>query len=199
MKHCLKPVYALFAATVILVAPAYAGDEKNMVVSIETDSISLTELDIGSLAVGESKTIETKSGQVIDLLRTVDDVEVYIDGKLLDIGAIHDHGNQVNVIRKHVEIICDDDDDSACDKHMVISTGGDHEISAWSAEGDMEVLIHDDIEINCVDDEDGSDCAKKVILISKDGEVDIEALQEEHVDGEGHKIIVITSEVDSND
>lgn len=63
MKHCLKPVYALIALAMVSIVLGHAGDEKSMVISIETDNINLTELDIGSLAIGASKTIETDSNE----------------------------------------------------------------------------------------------------------------------------------------
>lgn len=72
MKHCLKPIFALFVIAATAISPIYASDEENMVVSIETDSFKLTDTDIGSLAIGESKTIETESGQVIVTKSTID-------------------------------------------------------------------------------------------------------------------------------
>ena len=44
--------------------------------------------------LGESQTIETNNGKVIDLLRTADGVEIYVDGE--------GEGHKVIMIRKHV-------------------------------------------------------------------------------------------------
>ncbi len=55
-----------------------------MVIALNTDDFNLHETDISELTIGESQTIGTDSGKVIDLLRTADGVEVYIDGELLD-------------------------------------------------------------------------------------------------------------------
>lgn len=199
MKHCLKPVYALIALAMFSIVPGHASDEKNMVISIETDSINLTEMDVGSLAIGESKTIETDSGQVIDLLRTVDNVEIYIDGELVDIGFGQNPDSAVHIIKKHVEITCDDEDEDACEKHLVIHADGDYDFSAWSVEGEEETLGHDDIEITCITEEDESECISHVVWVNDGDEIEIESLHPEHVDGEQHKIIVIEKKADSHD
>jgi hypothetical protein len=162
-----------------------------MIVAIETDSFSLAETDVSSLAVGEAETIETESGQVVDILRTPDGVEVYIDGELVDVGLDHDHeAHQVNMIRKHVEIICDEEDD--CDKHVVIHAND--KVGHQDAE---HVIIHEDIDISC-EDEDGEDCSERVILLTGDEQIEIEELLEQHVGGEEHKVIVIKTRKDGD-
>ncbi|MCW8925215.1 MAG: hypothetical protein OQJ84_03080 [Xanthomonadales bacterium] len=197
MKHCLKPVHALTAIALFFATPSFADEEKSLVVSIETDDISLTEMDVGSLAIGESKTIETETGQVIDLLRTVDDVEIYINGELVDIGFGHDPDSQIHVIRKHVEFACDEEDESSCEKHVVIRAGDDHDVFSWALAEDAEMLLPDDIEITCFSDEDG-DCVEHMAWITEGGEINIGSLHEEHLDVDGHKFIIITSKADSD-
>jgi hypothetical protein len=201
MKHCFKSVYALIATAIFATAPGHANDEKNLVVSIQTDSINLSGTDITSLAVGESKTIETESGRYIDLLRTVDGVEIYIDGELVDPHLTHDPESEFHIISKHVEITCDDELENSCEKHVVIHTKDDGETSIQSVEEDDGTFVHEEIEITCTDDGDETDCAKHVVWITEgdEAETDIELLHEEHLDGKGHKLIVITSKTDSND
>lgn len=201
MKHCFKSVYALIAIAIFATAPGHANDEKNLVVSIQTDSINLSGTDISSLAVGESKTIETESGQYIDLLRTVDAVEIYIDGELVDPHLTHDPEGEFHFISKHVEITCDDDHEGNCKERVLIHTKDEDKTSSWSIEESDSGFAYEEIEITCTDDGDESDCAKRVVWITEgdEAETDIELLHEEHLDGKGHKLIVITSKTDSND
>ncbi len=201
MKHCLKPVFAIFAVVFFAIAPGYASAEKSMVVSIETDSFKLTDTDISSLAIGESKTIETESGQVVDILRTVDEVEIYIDGELVDLGFDHDPESGIHMISKHVEVSCDDEDEGRCEKHVVIHTEGDGDTSAWSSDGDDGVIMHEEIEITCADDEGETDCGEHMVWVTNGREIDIdiESQHEEHVDGKGHKVVIIKKKTDSHD
>ena len=140
---------------------------------------------------------------MIDILRTLDEFEIYVDGELLDLGFHHDPHGEMHVIKKHVQIECDQDDEGECGKHLVIKTGdGDHEFTTWVTGTDEEVLLHEEIEITCTDDaEDGEeiDCERYMFVTTGDADIDIESLHEEHVDGNAHKVIVITKEVDSND
>ena len=202
MKPCLKLFLALLAAIAFASSPAQAGDEQKMVIELETDSFKLDATDVSSLAVGESKTIETESGQVIDILRTLDEYEIYIDGELIDFGLPHDPEGQLRVIRKHMKVVCDEEDENECGKHLVIHTSGDEELTTWISTEDDDVFVHKDIEITCSDDsEDGEEinCEQYVVVTTGDGEVEIESILDEYEDGKGHKVIVITSETDSND
>ena len=47
--------------------------------------MQLHETDLSHLEPGDGETIMTDSGKRIDLLRTLDGVEIYIDGELLDL------------------------------------------------------------------------------------------------------------------
>ena len=81
MKHCLKTVFTLAAFALIATGSVYA--ETEMVIALKTDKFELTETDISTLAIGEARTIETDSGSVIDILRTADGADIYVDGELL--------------------------------------------------------------------------------------------------------------------
>ena len=83
MKHYLKPIFTLAACALLTANFAHAENEKKMVIALKTDNFELTETDISSLAIGEAQTIETESGKMIDILRTSDGVEIYVDGELL--------------------------------------------------------------------------------------------------------------------
>ena len=182
--HCNR-ILTLMMITLLTIPAAYAGEEKKMMVAIATDSFTLEETDISLLAVGEAKTIATGSGQVIDILRTPDGAEVYIDGELIEPGLGHDEGDhEMPFVRKHVEIICGDDDDAECEKHVMIKTHGD-------------ASLHHDLEIDCNDEEGQGACDEHLIKIIDGDFVDIEEFHEEHGDGKIHKVIVIKSGEDA--
>jgi len=85
MKHRLNIIFALAAMLIFAAFSVQAQSEKKMVIALKTDNFELTKTDISALLVGEAETIETDSGKVIDILRTADGVEIYIDGELLEI------------------------------------------------------------------------------------------------------------------
>jgi len=188
MKHYLRPVFALFAFGLLTSGYVFAETGENMVIALQTDDFELAETDISSLAIGEAKTIETESGKVIDILRTNDGAEIYVDGELLEMNFTDDNLHVEHMMEEHVEIVCDNEEE--CDENIIVLSGDRHEASEWVMADGEHVTIHSDIEITC-DDEDGDDCSHEMILISEDGEIDLEDLHEEHGSGEAHKRIVI--------
>jgi hypothetical protein len=90
--------------------------EKKILVALKTDDVDLQEIDLSDLQPGDSETIMTESGKTIDLLRTEDGVEIYIDGERLDIDRLHaGHGAKaVHVFDHEMEVACDGDEE--CDK-----------------------------------------------------------------------------------
>ncbi|MBT8060945.1 MAG: hypothetical protein KJO33_15230, partial [Gammaproteobacteria bacterium] len=86
------PVLFLFLSLIALggtlaVAGEYAGDdaEKKMVIALTTDDFELDQTDVSHLGIGDAETIVTENGQTIDLLRTEDGIDVFVDGELLDL------------------------------------------------------------------------------------------------------------------
>jgi len=194
MKHYLKPVFVLAAFTLVAANSVYA--EKQMVIALKTDKFELTETDISTLAVGEATTIETESGSIIDILRTADGAEVYVDGELLEMDFDHEGMHEKHIVKKHVEVICDDDED--CEEHVIVLSG-DEDVSGWENEGGENVFIHKEIELTCIDEDDGASCEDKMIWVSEGGDIDLEELHEMHKGEEGHKVIVIKKQINSKD
>jgi len=116
MKHYLKPVLALLALSFLSTASVLAGSEEKMVIALKTDHFELAETDVSSMFIGESQTIETDSGKIIDILRTTDGVELYVDGELQDIDLNHEGMHEEHMVLKHVEVICDDSQE--CDEDL---------------------------------------------------------------------------------
>ena len=146
MKYGL---FALLAAAFLVfgVKPAVAGGEqdyaesKQMVIALKTDEFELHETDLSHLGVGDAETIFTDSGKTIDLLRTQDGIEIYVDGELLELDFSHDQEmhDQHDVVHKRIEISCDEEDN--CDEHLWISDGEEIDMDALHSDGHHEKVI----------------------------------------------------------
>jgi hypothetical protein len=128
MKHFMKAIFSLAALAFLAAGSVQAGIEEKMVIALKTDDFELQNTDVSDLAIGESQTIETDSGKIIDILRTADGVELYVDGELLEMDFDGEGLHQGHEVQKHVEIICDDDETSCSEKMVFISDDENFEI-----------------------------------------------------------------------
>lgn len=192
MKHYLKPFFSLLVIAFLVPTAVLAGDHEKMIIAVKADDFELAETDISDLAVGESHTIETTSGQVIDILRTEQGAEIYIDGELLEIDSSGETLHEEHMMQKHVEVICDNDEE--CDKNVFVIAGDDTDTAGWVTDDGKNVVIHKEIEITCEsDDEEDPDCNDKMVWVSEGDAIDFEELHQMHLDGDGeaHKVIVV--------
>jgi hypothetical protein len=193
MKHYMKAVFSLAALALLATASVQAEIKETMVIDLKTDNFELQNTDVSELVIGESRTIETDSGKTVDILRTADGVEIYVDGELLemDLGG---HGlHQEHMVQKHVEIICNDDEE--CDENVFVFAGDDGDTSDWmTVEGD-HIIVHEDMELSCNNDDEESNCSEKMVFISDGEDFEIEELHQNHADSEDHKIIIIKKKV----
>ncbi|MFC1689846.1 hypothetical protein ACFL07_09375 [Pseudomonadota bacterium] len=90
-----------------------AVEDEHIVIALSTDDFELAETDISDMEVGDAQTFNTESGKRIDLLRTEDGVEIYMDGELIETGlhGEHDLHEGHKVVHKEVEVICNTDED----------------------------------------------------------------------------------------
>lgn len=197
MKYYLKPVFALTMLVLLAATSVQAVAEEKMIIALKTDGFELTETDISSLAVGESQTIETDSGKVIDIIRTAAGAEIYVDGELLLTNLDSEGLPKKHMIKKHVQIICGSDE--GCDKHVFILDDGDDINLDWVTDDGDHVFIHKEIKLSCTDEEEGTSCGDKMVWISEGEDMDLDGLHEMHLSGEGHKIIVIRKELVTQD
>lgn len=115
--------------------------EKKMVIALRTDDFELAETDISDLEIGDSETIYTDSGRTIDLLRTEDGVEIYVDGELIDLshhGAKSLHGGH-NLVHKRMVLDCDLEED--CEDLAWISEDGEIDVESLHGEDHHEKVI----------------------------------------------------------
>ena len=135
MNRYLKPVFALSMFALLNAATVLAETEEKMVIALKTDAFELTETD---------------GGKVIDILRTSDGVEIYVDGELLEMNFSHEGRHEEHSMEKHVEIICDsDEEESDCAEEMI-----------W-------VSSDEDVDIEELNEMHKNDEGHKVIVIKK--------------------------------
>jgi len=140
MKHCLAPVFALLVSVILTPASALAHNPEMLVIELETDDFKLAETDISTLAIGETKTIETDSGKIVDILRTSDGAEIYVDGELLEMSFNDEDLHEEHMMNKQMEIICDNG--QACDENIIMLNHDEYEASGWAtADGEGHKLI----------------------------------------------------------
>ena len=143
--------------------------DEQLVVALKTEHIEIPETDISHLAVGESETIVTEYGRTVDLLRTEDGVEVYLDGELLDIPM---HGEE-HVVHETIEILCDTKED--CDEVIWMTEHGDIDLDALEADGAHKVIhIHKETEV-----------------VGGDVDIDHDVEMDETIEHHGEKVIII--------
>lgn len=197
MKHYLKAIFTLITFALLTSTLVQAGSEEKMIIALKTNDFEMTETDISDLAIGESHTIETESGKVIDILRTADGAEIYIDGELLEMASDGQGLHAVHTMQKHVEIICDSDAD--CDENVFVFASDDADAVEWLTEDGENFVIHKEIELSCNSDGEETGCSDKMVWVSEGDDVDLETLHEMHMNGEGdgeaHKVIIIRKHV----
>jgi hypothetical protein len=137
----LKITVALVAIFLLATNPTQADDEegiheKKMIIALKTDDFDLQKTDISHLEVGDAETIVTESGKTIDLLRTENGVEIYVDGELLEPGMHGDH----EMIHKRFEVVCEEE--GACEELVWLSADHDIDLGKLHDEaGDGEEMI----------------------------------------------------------
>ncbi len=150
------------SAGVIAAAEVETVKEEKILIALNTDDFVIEETDLSHLAVGDAETIVTDSGKTVDLLRTEDGIEVYVDGELIDTGGSHDEHH----IAHRIKIICDEGQQDCVEdmswiegmedievetlhdgRHRVVIMGGDGE--DWDVEvlGDGEHEVHGTVHI----------------------------------------------------
>ena len=196
MNYLLKPVFTLVVIIFLASTTAQASSDEKMIIALKTDNNALLETDISELAIGEAKRIETSSGKVIDILRTAEGAELYVDGELLEMDfddeTSHFEHKIKHKIKKHVEIVCDENEE--CDETEIVFSDEDVLLD-WVSEDDVNIIINKDIEFSCKDDEDGTSCSDKVVWVSAGDDIDLEEIHEIHQGDDDHKVMVIRKKV----
>ena len=125
-------IFAFSAQSLLAGDHSGHAEGHEIVIALKTDDFELDETDISDLAIGDAKTIHTESGRTIDLLRTEEGVEIYVDGELLETGMHGEEGlhEEHHVVHKRFEVVCDDHEN--CE---------DLDIESLHGEGQHEKII----------------------------------------------------------
>ncbi|HET6566044.1 MAG TPA: hypothetical protein VFG52_11570 [Xanthomonadales bacterium] len=129
---------AAFTASAIAADAENPEAKKKVMVAVKTNDVELHELDISHLQPGDAETILTEDGNTVDVLRTEDDVEIYINGELLETGpAGSGHHGIVHGLHENIEIECDD----AADCDELVWLGHDGEVDPDQLHDAKKVVI----------------------------------------------------------
>jgi len=174
---------------------AQAGDEadktvaEKIVIALETDAFSIEETDLSHLGVGDAETIFTENGKTVDLLRTEDGVEIYVDGELLEMEGLHD-GKHVT---HRIEIICDGDEEDCADLAAMAAIE-DVEIDKLHADGHEVIIMHgdgEDVDVEVLTGEP-HEVHGTVHIVKEFEDVDID----EFDGGDDREVIIIRKKVE---
>ena len=199
MKTKLSILSAVTATALLCAGYIYAETQNKMVIELKTDDFELAETDISILEVGESETIVTDSGKTIEILRTSDGIEIYLDGELMDtpqmgdFDEVHGHSGELH---ENITIECvvegDEDRETECSNEMIIFSDDDVDLEALHADGEDHKIIMKRVHKECISDVEG-ECEGHKVWISKGDDADFGEL---HEATEGHKIIRIHKMID---
>ena len=126
---------------------------------------------------------------MIDIIRTADGAEIYVDGELLEMNLHEADLHEGHMMNKYVEIVCDGDEE--CDNDVFIVAGDGNEAPGWVSSDGENISIHREVQITCSENEEETSCDDQLIWVSDDEDFDIERIHEEHESTDGHKVIII--------
>ena len=188
----LAVLFAANAGSLLAGEPAETIVEEKIVIALETDDFAIEETDLSHLAVGDAETIVTESGKTVDLLRTDDGIEVYVDGELIEAGGTHDENHVVHQIR----IVCDDEGEDCSEDMTWMERLEDVEIESLHEGGQKFIVISsEDGDFDVEQLPEGAHEVHGTVHIVK--EIDVEVLDEAHeMHGDGeHEVIIIKKKV----
>jgi hypothetical protein len=182
---CSGRLHPLVAAlsTALLATSAFAGGEESIsthIIRVAADGNEVIEADVSDLQLGESLEFVTESGQVIDILKAPEGMEIYLDGELLDPRGLrgstempHEH---IAIHEAQLDIDCEGAAD--CEARIEALVAGEleraeviiarHGVTEFCDENDdcdstVMILSDDDIPTKAL----SGDPDKRVIIIEK--------------------------------
>ena len=146
MKTKFSTLTLALLFTILCAGPAFADTTEKMIIKLKTNAFEIAKTDISDLQVGEAETIVTDSGKIIDLLRTADGVEIYVDGEMLempDMNGASLGGGMHTIMHKqiHVECVVDGDYESELECADELAFFGDSDFELLHTDGDAHTII----------------------------------------------------------
>lgn len=155
--------------------PALAETSEKHVIALKTGDFELAETDVSDLAIGEAETIVTESGKTVDIIRTAEGFDIFVDGEQLEMPRLSDSEHRVHSKEVIVECVAEGEEASECEDEIIIHTDGE--------ELEFADLHEDDLHFNgSVDgkvirihrahggEADGESHERKVIVIKESAE-----------------------------
>ena len=94
-RHLKTLTAALLGSLIVTVA--HAGDKHTVsdtshttktiqkhVIKVQAGGAEIIEADVSNLAPGEARSYTTDSGHMVDILKGIDGIEIYLDGTLIE-------------------------------------------------------------------------------------------------------------------
>ena len=155
-------ITGLAMCSFLIAGSTLANEEKTVVMKIKTDDSGVISADLSDLDVGDAKTIVTEEGKTVDLFRTEDGFEVYIDGELIEMPHMTvDHSDGMH--KRTIRVECTDD--TECEEHHTLMFISEVELSDIESVGELHKIV----EIHSGDME--SVDIEKLHEIGEDGEL----------------------------
>ncbi len=134
MKHKSNPgLRTLLSTSIFLMmsgflfgGTAFAGEQKEMIIDLETEDFHIEQMDISDLEIGDTETIYTEDGKTIDVVKTDAGVDIFIDGEKLDhpgpdLLSLHADSEEARFIIVDIECETETDEDCAAEEHWAVS------------------------------------------------------------------------------
>ena len=196
----MRTLFTMIAIGLFAIAAqaAVAGDapgpegEETIVISIVTDDFAIEDADLSHLAVGDAETFVTDGGKTVDMLRTDDGIEIYVDGELIEGGDV---SADKHIVRE-IHIVCDEEAEDCSEDMTWVEGLEDLEIESLHEHGQKYIVINsEDGEFDVEQLPEGAHEIHGSVHIVKD--IDVEVLDELHeLHGAGEReVIIIKKEI----
>ncbi|NND45497.1 MAG: hypothetical protein HKN58_09250 [Xanthomonadales bacterium] len=126
-RHRLGLLALVLGATGV----ASAATTEKHVIALKTHDFELAETEVGDLQLGEARTVVTDSGKTVDIIRTAEGFDIFVDGEQLDMPHRADGAHEMHHEEVKVECISESEEDVVCDelhKEMHGADSGGHKV-----------------------------------------------------------------------
>lgn len=133
------------------------------VITVQTNGAEVIEADVSALQPGEGMSFTTENGQLIDILKGVKGVEIYLDGELIGSpgsheleaaksALLHEHalacadadaGNcrSLHTLHRELESQCDLDNHADCEPFTYLEADDEVLLEEWVGDDDQHIIV----------------------------------------------------------
>jgi hypothetical protein len=126
LRTILSSSFFLMMSGFLFGGAAFAGDQKEMIIDLETEDFHIEQLNISDFETGDTETIYTDGGKTIDVVKTDAGADIFIDGEKLDlpdldIHSLHADSEEARYIIVDIECEAEADEDCTAGEHWAVS------------------------------------------------------------------------------